>query len=248
MIARDDVRHIYQHRMLAPGERVPEGDPQASHLGDLLAGLPTPDDTASARVLDAGCGSGKYAAPLAAAGYRVHGIDLFRSPTFGYPFPYACATLDRLPFADASFDAAYALSMIYYLPAPERALRELARVLVPGGRVLITAHTRHSSFTLLRRLQRRLGLRRAAHLRGVVFHSTADYRRMINSAGLRVLRVDGFRSSLVLYLAGAALRRLLGPRVDRAALALHRLTGRLAVVRWWRSIFAYHCIFLAEKP
>jgi SAM-dependent methyltransferase len=45
-----------------------------------------------------------------------------------------------LPYGDASFDHAYSISVLEHIPAPgdEEALRELARVVKPGGRVVIT--------------------------------------------------------------------------------------------------------------
>lgn len=44
----------------------------------------------------------------------------------------------RLPFADATFDAAIALSVLEHIPDIERAVAELHRVLKPGGRLLLT--------------------------------------------------------------------------------------------------------------
>jgi SAM-dependent methyltransferase len=45
-----------------------------------------------------------------------------------------------LPFADASFDHAYSVSVLEHIPEPgdEQALRELARIVKPGGRVVVT--------------------------------------------------------------------------------------------------------------
>jgi len=49
---------------------------------------------------------------------------------------YAAADAAALPFEDGQFDAVYAQVMLYRLPDPARALREVHRVLAPGGRFL----------------------------------------------------------------------------------------------------------------
>jgi SAM-dependent methyltransferase len=96
---------------------------------------------AHARVLDAGCGSGRNMVDLARYG-EVTGVEL--SP--------ASATLARerhvgevvegsvmdMPFAAGSFDLAVCLDVIEHLEEDRGALRELRRVLAPGGALLVT--------------------------------------------------------------------------------------------------------------
>ena len=48
------------------------------------------------------------------------------------------ADVASLPFGDAEFDKAYSIHSIYFWPAPAAALRELHRVLKPGGRLVLT--------------------------------------------------------------------------------------------------------------
>jgi ubiquinone/menaquinone biosynthesis C-methylase UbiE len=43
----------------------------------------------------------------------------------------------RLPYADATFDAAYLITVLGEIPQPDAALRELARVLKPGGTIAV---------------------------------------------------------------------------------------------------------------
>jgi ubiquinone/menaquinone biosynthesis C-methylase UbiE len=47
--------------------------------------------------------------------------------------PFVAGDALRLPFADASFDAAVATNLLFLLPDPRAGLRELARVTRPGG-------------------------------------------------------------------------------------------------------------------
>jgi SAM-dependent methyltransferase len=95
-----------------------------------------------AAILDAGCGTGGNLAHLPGAGLRV-GLDYSTDAL-------ACArkrdlarlvrgTVTSLPFADASFDAAISMSVIYHqwVPDPAVALRELHRVIAPGGMLFV---------------------------------------------------------------------------------------------------------------
>jgi ubiquinone/menaquinone biosynthesis C-methylase UbiE len=45
----------------------------------------------------------------------------------------------ELPYADATFDAAYLVAVLGEVPDPDAALRELARILKPGGRLVVGA-------------------------------------------------------------------------------------------------------------
>lgn len=101
-----------------------------------------------ARLLDAGCGSGKMAVPLARAGYRVVGMDLVRE---GLPEMRGKADVGpvegdvrSLPFRDRAFDAIVCYDVLQHLLEPERqaAVDEIWRVLIPGGHVFIEAFGR----------------------------------------------------------------------------------------------------------
>jgi SAM-dependent methyltransferase len=92
-------------------------------------------------ILDAGCGPGGNGAWLADHG-RVVGIDL--SPDAlafvraGRPDTTPVrGSLDRLPFATGAFDVAVAITVINCVPDYGSAIGELARVVKPGGAVLV---------------------------------------------------------------------------------------------------------------
>lgn len=113
---------------------------------DLADALPVPP---GGTVVDLGCGTGPTLTALAArpqgAG-RLVGIDVAEPPLdprlTGDPrVERVVADLDEpLPFADASVDAAVSHNVVECLRDPAALLREAARVLVPGGRLLL-AHT-----------------------------------------------------------------------------------------------------------
>jgi SAM-dependent methyltransferase len=100
-------------------------------------------------VLDAGCGLGREAMELARivgpAG-RTVGVDLSQtmigrarsSPDAqGLPLHFVLGDAHHLPFANATFDACRAASLLICVSDAERALAELTRVVKPGGRVVV---------------------------------------------------------------------------------------------------------------
>jgi SAM-dependent methyltransferase len=95
-----------------------------------------------ARILDAGCGSGRMLDELSQFG-EVAGVDLSPSAVAaararGHTSVWR-ARVEELPFADASFDLVTCLDVIEHTPDDVRAMRELFRVTRPGGRLLVTA-------------------------------------------------------------------------------------------------------------
>src|SRR5205085_7067010 len=85
------------------------------------------------------------ALPLHQRGIEMVGVDLsvamlakLREKAGGrFPFPIAVADAEALPFADSSFGAALAAHVLHVIGGWRAALLELARVVRPGGRVLV---------------------------------------------------------------------------------------------------------------
>lgn len=112
------------------------------------------------RVLDVGCGTGTLAALVRTLhpGAKVVGIDadeeileIARRKAEGVEFRRAFA--DALPFKDGTFDAVLSSLMFHHLPTPVKkgALREILRVLRPGGVFLLADWGRPTS--LVERIQ-----------------------------------------------------------------------------------------------
>lgn len=105
------------------------------------------DQVAGLRVLDAGCGEGYGTDMLASKASRTVGIDLdaeiVRRAAAVYPRArFQPANLVSLPFSDGSFDAVVSLQVIEHLHTPLEFLAECARVLVPGGLLILATPNR----------------------------------------------------------------------------------------------------------
>ena len=110
---------------------------QTALLGEELRGR--------GRCLEIGVGTGIVAIPLAAAGVPLVGLDLSRPMLArlvekaggGIPFPLVVGDATDLPFADGRFGAALVRHVLHLIPAWERAVEELVRVVGRGGTVLV---------------------------------------------------------------------------------------------------------------
>ncbi len=97
------------------------------------------------RILDIGCGEGTYDYRIALRGARVFGFDLdgnqlrraqafHKTPSTGF----VCAHADAFPLRSGQFDTVMSLCVFEHLPDDRQTLREMWRVLRPGGRILLT--------------------------------------------------------------------------------------------------------------
>jgi len=96
----------------------------------------------SRRILDVGCGEGQIARRVAADAAMVVGVDptaaqIVEARARGGGPVYARADADHLPHPDAAFDAVVMCLVIEHLDPFEPSIREMARVLSPGGTFLL---------------------------------------------------------------------------------------------------------------
>lgn len=110
-------------------------------------GIPAIQELAGqgSRLLEVGCGTGRISIPLLERGVDLVGCDLstpmlnrFREK---YPAPrIAQANAAQLPFPSGHFDAVLTVHVLHLIPAWREVLREIKRVLLPGG-VYLNART-----------------------------------------------------------------------------------------------------------
>jgi ubiquinone/menaquinone biosynthesis C-methylase UbiE len=172
-------------------------------------------ESAGLDVLDVGCGQGIDLARYAMAGARATGIDLtprhvelarLHLAALGLEGSAIVGDAERMPFEDASFDRASSNGVLHHTPDILGSLREIHRVLRPGGRATIIVYNRSSLHYWLHQfavhgvlcgeLVRERGM--AGVLSANVEHSTIGARPLVRVYGRRelaaIMREAGFDS------------------------------------------------------
>ena len=176
---------------------------RSSFLGEVTerleqhAILAAAGDLRGRSVLDAGCGDGAFAVAAWAKGARVSGVDASqtmleaahtRALGSGARVDLVHASVEELPFPADTFDVVVMASVLCTVEDPLRAVSEAARVLRPGGRLVLGELHVWSLWSLSRRLRGWLGNR---FWRGVRFWTVGEIRAMVHHAGLNVQYVRG---------------------------------------------------------
>lgn len=195
-----------------------------------------------AAVLEIGCGAGLLTVELARRGHSVRAVDSSRAMVeltarralregAGTIVDTRVADVHALPFEDDSFSLVVAVGLLPWLHEPAKALHEIARVLRPGGDIILTADNRarlgswvdpraNVLLAPVKRLRRRLWPRPETGARSRL-HFPSHVDSLVRARGLDILhrRTVGFGPFSFLS------RPLLS---DRAGIRLHHRLQALA--------------------
>ncbi len=205
------------------------------------------------RVLDVGCGTGRYTIHAKRAGNTVIGSELVHSAAVGARKRgldvIVADSETQFPFPDACFDRAQCIEVIEHLMDPTATLREINRVLKPGGELFIS--TPNAAWWAHRFLML-AGITSFGHSPAYpvevnmhIRHFTmSTLRAFLRRMGFEVVRTQGtytgFPSALIEYFPSiGGLLRLLG-----------RLTGGLGFLaknNIWPSLTSAGLVFHVRK-
>ncbi len=237
-------------------------------------------------VLEAGCGIGTDGARFAAEGAAYTGLD--RSPTAlalarrrfaleGLDGEFIAGSVTRLPFADETFDLVFSHGVIHHVADTAAAVREFARVLRPGGEILVMVYHRtsfnyHVTIMVLRRALVALLLlpgapRLLARFTGEPEHILTGHRALLVENGVRYLRdrqlflnhnTDGPGNPLAKVYSRREAHALFGPvfqevecHVRNLHLRLYPAGGRVAGSRVGRRLeqwIGWHLYVRGRRP
>jgi ubiquinone/menaquinone biosynthesis C-methylase UbiE len=152
---------------------------------------------AGLRILDVGCGDAALAVALAQRGALVTGADVdpimlaagrARAAASGVAAELIQGDIQALPFADGSFDVVLAVTVLCVVDDAARAVREMGRVLRPGGRLVIGELGRWNLWAAKRRVSGWLGSR---VWRSATFRTARALKGLVTDAGLTVTAARG---------------------------------------------------------
>jgi ubiquinone/menaquinone biosynthesis C-methylase UbiE/peptidoglycan/xylan/chitin deacetylase (PgdA/CDA1 family) len=114
------------------------------------------NDLKGEKVLDIGCGPGVMVDHMVDKGFEFYGVDISEEmirqarERFGHirSAQFSTGRIEKLEFPDSFFDAVICMGVVEYIEDDGKAVREMARVLKPGGYAIITLPNKRSPYRL----------------------------------------------------------------------------------------------------
>jgi glycosyltransferase involved in cell wall biosynthesis len=193
------------------------------------------------KVVELGAGGGEVSRRLHEKGARVCAIDQLR-PAADFAFPFQEGDLDA-PFAEGllaemgeQVEVVLALDVVEHLQRPEAGLREIHRLLKPGGRLL--ASTGNVGYFLVRGAlalgQFNYGKKGILDLTHQRLFTVRSFCRTLEGEGFQIRKIHGFGPPIEDQIGSSWLLQ-----------KLDRLAAKLA--QWWPSLFGYQFIVEAVR-
>ena len=194
------------------------------------------------KVLDVGCGNGYVLSKYAAEGAAVYGLDLTqtgvqlsrkRFAQINLHGQFTVGNAEQLPYAGETFACVCSMGVLHHLPDIDKAIKEIHRVLMPGGRLIIMLYHRNSAIY-------RLGM-------------LASHWRTGKPMEQMVREVDGAENPKGEVYSRADMRRLLARFADVECFAgllradMVPTVGRLIPQHWWPRLERWCGWFLYAK-
>jgi ubiquinone/menaquinone biosynthesis C-methylase UbiE len=217
----DDLRALYEDRAAQQyAEPAPLPDPTIDRKFAQICAL-VREQLPCEAFLDAGCGDGRYLAALASElPARRAGVDIseriLETARQRVAADLRQANLEALPFDADEFDLVLCSQVIEHVLHADAAVRELARVLRPGGTLIISTDNARNYVTRTLNAPRSAVVR-ALRMRGArgriespaTPYTRASFRALLEDGGFTVERLETFRFHLMWPLDARPLTRAL---------------------------------------
>lgn len=251
----DDVRGFWDANPLWSGEGCAEPGTRAyfdEHRAvvhrDCFAGAVDehifPDIDKNARVLDLGCGIGFWLVEFWQRGFRnLHGADLSpnslelarkRCGVYGVQAELSVRNAEATGFDDASFDHVNCQGVVHHTPSPPAALREIHRIIRPGGTASISVYYKN---TIIRNWRSFRAASKLVSALGGGLKGRGRERIFAGSDVDDIVRTyDGAENPIGIAYDREAFKRLIGPGFRIDSIYFHFFPARAAPVAMPRAL------------
>ncbi len=205
-----------------------------------------PTNGTGMKLLDVGCGTGHHMARLRKRGYEVVGIDISKEMLVyareNNPGSVILeADVEEIPLPNACFDLISSIEVLRHLPRSNKCIEEMARLLKPGGRCLVTATPffNMNGYTLINFFANKVKIGKLARHRQA-FHTSNRLRAEFFCAGLTVEEVIGVYTGPINWIGRLTPSVL--PRVLKRWASIDRTVSNKRIAREFANMFLIHAV------